>query len=122
MLRGAIPVLHVSDADRAEEFYTRMLGFRVEFTGLGGAPRGGPRYFGVVRDKAALHFSSHAGDGVVGGIVYIVVDDVDALRSELKTRGTPVVLEPTDQTWGMRELYVRDPDGNTIRFGARTPD
>jgi hypothetical protein len=25
---------------------------------------------------------------------------------------------PTDQTWGMRELYVRDPDGNCLRFGA----
>jgi hypothetical protein len=23
-----------------------------------------------------------------------------------------------NQTWGMRELYVRDPDGNSVRFGA----
>ena len=27
-------------------------------------------------------------------------------------------LEPTDQDWGQRELYVADPDGNTLRFGA----
>jgi hypothetical protein len=23
---------------------------------------------------------------------------------------------PLDQTWGTREFYVDDPDGNTIRF------
>jgi uncharacterized glyoxalase superfamily protein PhnB len=26
--------------------------------------------------------------------------------------------EPLDQTWGMREFYVHDPDGNTLRFSA----
>ena len=23
-----------------------------------------------------------------------------------------------NQTWGAREVYVRDPDGNTLRFGG----
>jgi uncharacterized glyoxalase superfamily protein PhnB len=27
-----------------------------------------------------------------------------------------VDLPPTDQTWGNREMYVKDPDGNAIRF------
>jgi hypothetical protein len=39
----------------------------------------------------------------------------------LKTPGNPdapqLVHEgPIDQTWGTREFYVDDPDGNTIRF------
>jgi hypothetical protein len=25
---------------------------------------------------------------------------------------------PVDQTWGTREFYVSDPDGNTLRFTA----
>ena len=28
----------------------------------------------------------------------------------------PVHQGPTDQTWGTREFYVDDPDGNTLRF------
>jgi len=46
----------------------------------------------------------------------LVVEDVDALHAELKTRGVTIDLEPTDQSWGNREMYVRDPDGNSIRF------
>ncbi|HUF73656.1 MAG TPA: hypothetical protein VMR74_12240 [Gammaproteobacteria bacterium] len=29
-----------------------------------------------------------------------------------------VDLEPTDQTWDRREIYVLDPDGNCLRFGS----
>jgi uncharacterized glyoxalase superfamily protein PhnB len=44
------------------------------------------------------------------------VEDVDALHAELVAKGVPIDLEPTDQTWGNREMYVKDPDGNSIRF------
>ena len=30
---------------------------------------------------------------------------------------SPVHQEPLNQTWGMREFYVTDNDGNTLRFG-----
>ena len=29
---------------------------------------------------------------------------------------SPVHESPIDQTWGTREFYVDDPDGNTLRF------
>jgi uncharacterized glyoxalase superfamily protein PhnB len=72
----------------------------------------------VVRDGAVLHLSSHAGDGVVGGVVYFISDDVDALHAEFVGQGVPIHIAPVDQTWGMRELYVIDPDGNSVRFGV----
>jgi len=69
--------------------------------------------------------SSHAGDGAFGSAVYFRVNDVDAVFSDLRTRGWtpvhdrgPVYEAPTDQTWDMRELYVSDPDGNCLRFGS----
>ncbi|HET6763212.1 MAG TPA: glyoxalase superfamily protein, partial [Longimicrobiaceae bacterium] len=67
---------------------------------------------------ALLHLSSHADDGVPGSAVYFAVDDVDALHRELLARNVPIALHPFDQTWGMREMYVRDPDGNAPRFGT----
>lgn len=65
-------------------------------------------------------------DGIFGSVVIITTDDVDALFRKLRQRGlrTPgnpdaprMVHEgPIDQTWGAREFYVEDPDGNTLRF------
>lgn len=57
----------------------------------------------------------------------VVVDDVDLLYSIFKKRGLTsnqinslVHLGPVDQTWGAREFYVTDPDGNTLRFIERS--
>ena len=54
----------------------------------------------------------------------IEVGDVDLEWQALRQRGllppddrdSPVHQGPLDQTWGTREFYVDDPDGNTLRF------
>lgn len=115
MFRQAIPVLHVSGSAVAEEFYCVKLGFRQEFAYR---PFGGvdPCYMGLARDEARIHVSSFPGDGVSGGVVFLVVEDVDALHFELVAKGVVIDLKPTDQSWGNREMYVKDADGNSIRF------
>ena len=52
-----------------------------------------------------------------------MTEDVDALFAKFLERGlkpakpeSPVHQGPTDQTWGTREFYVDDPDGNTLAF------
>jgi catechol 2,3-dioxygenase-like lactoylglutathione lyase family enzyme len=100
----------------AEEFYCSRLGFRREFAYRPNEARPDPCYMGLVRDDAWLHVSSFSGDGVAGGGVYLLVDDVDGLYEELLGKRVNIVLAPTDQTWGNREMYVSDPDGNSIRF------
>jgi len=116
LLKLAIPVLHVSSSAAAEEFYCNRLGFRREFAYRPDAARTDPCYIGLSRDDAWLHVSSFSGDAVPGGVVFLLVDDVDALHQELLSRGVRIDLPPTDQTWGNREMYVRDPDNNSIRF------
>ena len=116
MFQRAIPVLHVRSSAAAEEFYCTRLGFRRQFAYRLGEASPDPCYMGLTRDGVWLHVSSFSGDGVSGGIVYLVVDDVDALHAELVAKGVPIDLRPTDQTWGNREMYVKDPDGNSIRF------
>ena len=49
-------------------------------------------------------------------MVYLAVEDVDALHAELVANGVPIDTGPVDQTWGNREMYVKDADRNTIRF------
>jgi len=118
MLKFAIPVLHVSNSSAAEEFYCARLGFTQSFAyrPFGGAD---PCYMGLTRDDVELHVSSFSGDGVAGGVVFVGVQDVDELHKELKAKSVLIDLEPTDQSWGNREMYVHDPDNNSIRFVHR---
>jgi uncharacterized glyoxalase superfamily protein PhnB len=116
MLKVAIPVLHISSAERAEEFYCKRLGFRRTFAYRTDDAKPDPCYMGLIRDGVKLHVSSFPGDGISGAVASFLVEDVDALHTELVGRGAEISLEPVDQTWGNRETYVADPDGNKIRF------
>lgn len=116
MLKTAIPLLHVSNVADAEEFYCGRLGFRREFAHRGNEALPDPCYMGISRDGIWMHVSSFSGDGVSGGVVNLLVDNVDALHAEFVSRGVPIAVGPVDQTWGTREMYVRDPDNNCIRF------
>lgn len=118
MFKFAIPVLHVTNSAAAEEFYCDSLGFTQAFAyrPFGGAD---PCYMGLTRDDVELHVSSFSGDGVAGGAVFLGVKDVDELYKELRAKRVVIDLEPTDQSWGNREMYVRDPDRNSIRFVHR---
>lgn len=86
----------------------------------------GPACASVTLDGPHIHLSTFAGDGARGTAVDCYVDDVDGLFDTLRQAGlrTPGSLEspvengPVKQTWGMREFYVKDPDGNTLRFGS----
>ena len=115
MFRHAIPVLHVEPIELAKDFYGK-LGFEEIFAYRFDDRRSDPCYMGLRREGVTIHVSSFVGDGVAGGVVFIVVDDVDALYEELIGRGISIGLPPTDQSWGNREMYVADPNGNSLRF------
>ena len=121
MFKMAVPVLHVRSSVAAERFYCHGLGFGVEFRYRPNESEHDPCYLGVVRDGVVLHLSTFPGDGVPGSAVYVFVDDVDRLHAEFISKGVPIDTPPVDQTWGMREMFVRDPDGNRVQFGQVRP-
>jgi lactoylglutathione lyase len=43
---------------------------------------------------------------------------VDACAAELAQQGVAIVSPPTDQPWGHRTLFIRDPDGNLVEIYA----
>ena len=116
MLKVAIPLLHVSSSTAAEDFYCRRLGFRRESAHRVDPAKPDPCDMGVSRDGVWLHISLFSGDAVSGGVANLIVDDVDSLHAEFVAKGVPIAVGPVDQTWGTREMYVKDADGNTIRF------
>lgn len=118
MFHAAIPVIKVRSSVAALEFYGRGLGFALVSSWRPDETREDPCYMTLARDGARLHVHSFSG-GVSGNTaVYLSVDDVDALHAELSSKGLPV-SDPLDQTWGMREIGVRDADGNAMTFGQR---
>jgi catechol 2,3-dioxygenase-like lactoylglutathione lyase family enzyme len=44
--------------------------------------------------------------------------DVDACADELVRQGVTLILPPTDQPFGHRTLFFRDPDGNLLEMFA----
>jgi uncharacterized glyoxalase superfamily protein PhnB len=46
----------------------------------------------------------------------LIVDNIDKLYEEFVKKGVKIDLEPTDQSWGNREMYIADSDNNSIRF------
>jgi catechol 2,3-dioxygenase-like lactoylglutathione lyase family enzyme len=116
VIKLAIPLVHVSNAAAAEDFYCNRLGFRREFAYRVDNAKPDPCFMGLTRDGVWLHVSSFSGDGVAGGVVGLIVEDVDAVHAELVAKGVRIATGPVDQTWGTREMYVKDADGNSIRF------
>ncbi len=40
------------------------------------------------------------------------VENVDAAYAELSAKGVEFTLPPTDQYWGLRTAFFKDPEGN----------
>lgn len=110
MAEQLVPIFRVADGYAAAEWY-RRLGFTVE-----GEHRFAPDlplYLYLRRGDMWLHLSEHEGDARPDTLVYLYVDDVDAVAEEFG-------VEIVDQPWA-REVALTDPDGNRLRVGTVHP-
>ena len=118
-----IPTVRCRRMEASITFYTKILDF--EWID-GDDDKSDPSYSRLMREGHSLILSSHKGDGAFGQAIVVQTDDVESLFRKfrargLKTPGNPDAPEevhegPIDQSWGTREFYVKDPDGNTLRF------
>ena len=113
--------LAVRDLKQSTRFYLDVLGFRRDFGD------GSDGWSFLSRDNFRVMLAecpdgkpaSELGDHSY--FVYLTVEGLDELHQELAARGAPVISEPEDQPWGMREFSIRTPDGHRIRFGEPIP-
>jgi catechol 2,3-dioxygenase-like lactoylglutathione lyase family enzyme len=120
-LTGHAAVLLVEDVARSTDYYRDALGFETRRWEVN------PEHYGYAsRDGCHLHFARFAGAKARPNHeeappdmfdVYFWVEDVEALREELRSRGTEVLYGPVDQPYGLREIRVSDPDGYILAFG-----
>ena len=120
VLQTLVPLLQVNDILETISYYQENLGFSLSFLWPN---EDDPKWAGVARDGAGFMFTidlgaSHGrwlaekGNGVV---LYVIVNDADALFQELSARGALVVQDPV--TYGERRQFsVADPSGYVIAF------
>lgn len=120
------PFIRCSEISESLAFYTEILDFNVLR-----APDSNPTSFMSMyslleREGDRVHLSSHVGDGVFGNVIYIQVENIDmiydnfiknGLNDDIEGENPSVTIKPVEQTWGMKEFSVTDPDGNKITFG-----
>lgn len=112
-----VPLFKISNMKEAIGFYTGILDFKLKYPD---DPDDG--FVDLINGEAELQLTSM--ENLPPSIVNVHVDDVDASFEKYKQRGldtskkknSPVHQGPVDQSWGRREFYVTDADGNTLRF------
>jgi predicted enzyme related to lactoylglutathione lyase len=100
--------LHADNVERAREFFG-FLGLTEDSMDQGwvarfSSPDSGACVQVVTRDATAPEDS----------VMTIKVDDVDTAYEEAQRRGYEIVHPITDEAWGIRRFFVRNPDGHVI--------
>jgi len=101
-------------------FYTGILDFQLKYKDASADDW----VVDLVNDAIELQLTILESNTLFGSVVNIWVSDVDSLFRKYLDSGlytsdkkdSPVHQGPLDQTWGTREFYVTDIDGNTLRF------
>ncbi|WP_394561937.1 VOC family protein [Aquipseudomonas alcaligenes] len=113
-------VLTVRDLDASIDFYTRVLGMRLETFGAGRKAL----LFGV--QKINLHLAGHEFEPKAerptpgsADLCFLLATPLEQIAAELAAAGVAVVEGPVQRTGAggpIRSLYVRDPDHNLIEL------
>ena len=120
-----------SEIESSLRFYTQILDFTVELAPDPDRQAFMSKYALLKRGDSLLHLSSHEGDGVFGNLIYVRVQTIEKLYAEFLARGLntkspdqypSLTIKLTEQSWGMKEFSVRDPDGNKFTFGEEIRD
>jgi len=107
-----MPTLPVTHMDTAAAFYTGSLGFHLTF-------RNGASFAIVDRDGVELSLTTFEVSGVSAGQgrCYLKLTGIETLYSDYLAKGVSILHELREESYGMKEFLIADPDGNEITFG-----
>lgn len=112
-----VPIITVDDITSAAATYRNVLGM-VEVTDLG--------WLLTMTDSHDMHrqvtLVTKDASAPVNPQVSIQVDDVDAIYAEAVEFGVDIVYPLTDEPWGSRRFFFRDPSGNVINVLSAVGD
>jgi catechol 2,3-dioxygenase-like lactoylglutathione lyase family enzyme len=112
-IRRVVPNIASDELDASRDFYTGLLGFQVAMD-MGwimtfASPGNPTAQISVLREDASAP--------VVPQIT-VEVADVDAVHAEAVRRGLEIVHPLTDEPWGVRRFFVKDPNGVVLNVAG----
>lgn len=114
-------VIFARDLEAMRRFYSDTMGFELQRT-LGDAWlefRVGANVLALTRRGVLFDDPSPAPGALSLQLAFRVGPaEVDACAQALRSAGVRIEKEPTNQSWGHRTLFFRDPDGNVLEIYA----
>ncbi len=111
---GVTTNLPVADIEAARSFYTDYLGLSVEEMNHGWVAR-----YRTPDGRASVQLVAGDATSPQDSVMSVHVgDDVDEAYAEAQRRGYEIVHPLTDEPWGIRRFFVRDPDGNVLNIAG----
>ena len=110
-----VPVYTASDIEQTVGWYRDILEaeitetFEHEGQLVGAAVQWGNVEIWLTQDDFAKGVDRQKGEGF--RIILETDQNVDEMAARIKRRGGEVLMEPEDQSWGVRMFAVADPDG-----------
>jgi len=104
-----VPDLAGVRLDEARQFYSRVLGLEPVMD-LGWIVT----FADPETGGCQISVMSHDETAPVLPAVSVEVDDVDAAHRAAVAAGAEIVHPLTDEPWGVRRFFVRDPGGNVV--------
>jgi catechol 2,3-dioxygenase-like lactoylglutathione lyase family enzyme len=120
-IRRAIPVVHTDDPEGTRAFYVDLLGFRVAMDQGGMFMLVSPT---VPTTQVIIAWEADdASDPEVLRVnMSVEVADVDAAHAEAVAGGLDVVYPLTDEPWGIRRFFVREPSGTVVNVASHVAE
>lgn len=126
-IKNCTPVLFVSDAKRASEFYSQVLGLTItgDFGGLNYIFKEGFALWQIMDDNIiprTLGMAKITNSGATSRFeLCFETPDIDSVHRELKNSGVKFLHEMNEELWGQRTVRFYDPDGHLIEVGEAMP-
>ncbi len=110
-VRRVVADLHAAQPAASRAFYEDVLGLEVVMD------QGWILTFAAPGDRGVqLSVMADDASAPVTPDVSVEVDDVDAVHAAAVARGDEIVHPLTDEPWGVRRFFVRDPSGKVINI------
>jgi catechol 2,3-dioxygenase-like lactoylglutathione lyase family enzyme len=116
MPRRIVPDLHADDPSASAWFYTEVLGLEVVMDQgwiiTFADPANPSAQVSVISRDASAPFRPD---------VSVEVDDVDAAYAAARRLGCEILHPITDEPWGVRRFFVREPNGKILNILSHPP-
>ncbi|MEC0256972.1 VOC family protein [Paenibacillus lautus] len=110
-IKRIVANIETQDISKASYFYGEVLGLD-QLMDMGFiATYGSHEKMGI-----QLSFLLEGGSGTPVPDLSIEVDDLDDALTRIKEAGIPIEYGPTEEPWGVRRFFVRDPFGKLINI------